>query len=192
MTIYSPYMGGRFRVSSPFGWRTVSGIRDYHKGVDLVGADGDTAVCAAVGGRVIQSRIIYDHSNATWQWGNYISILGEDGNTVYYCHLASRCVEKNETVKAGQRIGIQGNTGYSFGDHLHFEVRDGGGSSFNAAVYLGVQNVAGNRYYTLPTAAPDYIDLIARRCGLEPQTEKYLRDYKYADDLGRKLYEQMV
>jgi len=189
--VYSPYMGGRFRVSSPYGWRTLSGVREFHGGIDLVGADGDTDVCASVGGKVIQSRIIYDHANLTWQWGNYISVEGEDGNVIYYCHLAERYVEKGGTVTAGQRIGRQGHTGYSFGDHLHFEVRRGG-NRINAANYLGIQNVAGMRYYDLPTAEPDYISLVVRKCGLEPQTEDYLRKYKYAEALGEKLYKEMV
>lgn len=39
-----------------------------------------------------------------------------------YWHLASTCVDKGNEVKAGQKIGIKGNTGYSFGAHLHFQV----------------------------------------------------------------------
>ena len=186
--IYSPYQGGRFRISSPYGWRVLSGMREWHRGLDLVGADGDTAVCSVIAGRVRMSRIVYDHNNLTWQWGNYVSIEGEDGKTIFYCHLASRAVETGQVVKAGQYIGEQGHTGYSFGDHLHFEVRQGA-NDINAAGYLGVQNVAGNRYYSLPTPKPDYIAMVCREIGLEEQTRQYLAEYKYADDLGRKLWQ---
>ena len=48
------------------------------------------------------------------------------------------------------------------------------------------------RYYDLPTAEPDYISLVVRKCGLEAQTEEYLRKYKYAEALGEKLYKQMI
>lgn len=39
-----------------------------------------------------------------------------------YWHLASTCIDKGNTVKAGQKIGVRGNTGYSLGTHLHFQV----------------------------------------------------------------------
>ena len=191
MKVYSPYRGGRFRISSPYGWRTILGAREWHKGLDLVGANGDTAVCAAVGGTVLQSRIVVSHDDLTWQWGNYVSIRGDDGNTIYYCHLASRAVERGQTVRAGDLLGVQGHSGYSFGDHLQFEVRNSSNKDINAATYLGIQNVACSGNYMLPTAAPDYAALVCSKCGLEEQTKVYINKYKYADDLWRKLYEQM-
>lgn len=39
-----------------------------------------------------------------------------------YTHLASTCVDKGQWVSVGQKIGVKGNTGYSFGKHLHFQV----------------------------------------------------------------------
>ena len=127
------------------------------------------------------------HQLSTLKQGKLVK-SHRDGKTIFYCHLASRAVETGQVVKAGQYIGEQGHTGYSFGDHLHFEVRQGA-NDINAAGYLGVQNVAGNRYYSLPTPKPDYIAMVCREIGLEEQTRQYLAEYKYADDLGRKLWQ---
>lgn len=123
-----PFACNKVRVTSPFGYRTLNGSRQYHTGYDLVGV-GSYEVVAAVGGKVIQSRIVADKNNATWQWGNYVCILGTDGRYYYYCHLKSRAVKAGQTVKVGDKLGIMGNTGYSFGAHLHFEVRAADGKT---------------------------------------------------------------
>ena len=118
-----PFKCDKVKLTSPYGYRTLDGKRQFHSGYDLVGV-GSYDVVAAVGGRVVHSRIITDKSNATWQWGNYVCIKGDDGRYYYYCHLKSRSVAQNQTVRAGDKLGVMGNTGYSFGAHLHFEVRE--------------------------------------------------------------------
>ena len=72
----------------------------------------------------------------------------EDGNYIYYCHLAERTVRTGARIEAGQQIGVMGTTGYSTGVHLHFEVRDGANRQLNAAAYLGIENRLG------PVVAP--------------------------------------
>ena len=52
--------------------------------------------------------------------GNYVCIRTDAGQYHYYCHLASRAVCAGRTVRAGEKLGVMGNTGYSFGAHLHF------------------------------------------------------------------------
>lgn len=147
--MHAPFKSGTFRITSPFGWRTLNGRRDYHKGIDIVGANGDTQVTAVRDGVVLQSRIITNRNNLTWQWGNYVSVKADDGHTHYYCHLDSRAVKQGQIVKAGDLIGIMGNTGYSFGAHTHFEVRTASGRSIDAAKYLGIKNADGT--YTMTT-----------------------------------------
>lgn len=88
------------------------------------------------------SRIVTDKTNKTWEWGNYICLQTDDGKKIYYCHLKSRAVNAGDYVKAGTAIGVMGNTGYSFGEHLHFEVRRNN-IPINAAEYLGIQNKIG-------------------------------------------------
>ena len=62
--------------------------------------------------------------------------------TIYYCHLAKREVTEGQTIRRGERIGIEGTTGQSTGVHLHFEVRHGS-EKLNAADYLGIPNEPG-------------------------------------------------
>ena len=141
-----PYKSGSaVRVASPYGCRTdpITGERDsWHGGIDLV-SDGSKIVSAVVGGEVLRSRMVTDKSNRTWEWGNYVSVIGDDGFTYYYCHLASRLVTAGERVVAGQALGIEGSTGRSTGSHLHFEVRNASGSSIDPTEILGIMNSAG-------------------------------------------------
>src|SRR5690606_7989624 len=56
-------------------------------------------------------------------FGNLIIIRHVNGLETYYAHLSRIKVKPNQIVKAGQVIGLGGNTGRSYGAHLHFEVR---------------------------------------------------------------------
>lgn len=152
-----PFQTNRVKVTSPFGQRTLNGRSEFHTGYDLVGV-GSHAVVAAVGGKVVQSRMVTNKANLTWQWGNYICIRTDAGQYHYYCHLAERSVTAGQTVSAGEKIGVMGNTGYSFGAHLHFEVRASDGkTNVSPAEVLGIPNVVG--VYTEPEAPPLEEDL---------------------------------
>jgi murein DD-endopeptidase MepM/ murein hydrolase activator NlpD len=188
----SPFESNKYRLTSPYGQRTLNGKADYHNGVDLVGV-GSTAVCSVCDGTVLSSQIITDKSNRTWEWGNYVSVLSNDGAVIYYCHLDSRAVKKGDKVKKGQRIGIMGNTGYSFGAHLHFEVRRNN-KAINAAEYLGIQN-KGGQYEAGVLNAEAYIDKIIAKVGFtKPDDVKVALlgvKHNYPDELFRKIYEKM-
>lgn len=132
------------RLTSAFGERVdpITGAAGaWHGGVDLVGIDG--RVLAVMSGVVVVSQIVLDRGNPTWEWGNYVCVLGDDGRYCYYCHLAERAVAYGARVEAGQLLGYMGSTGKSTGTHLHFEVRDGANVQLNAAAYLGIENCAG-------------------------------------------------
>lgn len=137
MKMNLPYKGGKVTLTSHFGWRTLNGQRDYHKGVDLSGTD--KTLVAPCDGVIGSSTIITDKSNLTWQWGNYIRIDTADGLKIFMCHMAARKVKVGQKVKAGDVVGIEGNTGYSFGSHCHFEVRKNG-ESVDPTPYLGIPN----------------------------------------------------
>ena len=137
MKMNLPYQSGKVTLTSHFGWRTLNGQRDYHKGVDLSGTD--KTLVAPCDGVIGSSTIITDTSNLTWQWGNYIRIDTADGLKIFMCHMASRKVKVGQKVKAGDVVGIEGNTGYSFGSHCHFEVRKNG-VSVDPTPYLGIPN----------------------------------------------------
>lgn len=100
------------RVTSHFGPRR----RRFHYGTDLAMPTGEP-IYAAFDGVVRISKF-----NRTY--GNLIVIRHEqNGLETYYAHLSSRDVQPGDKVKAGQVIGKCGNTGRSYGSHLHFEIR---------------------------------------------------------------------
>lgn len=190
--VLSPFESNKYRITSPYGQRTLNGQQQFHGGVDVVG-EGSTAVCSVCDGTVLVSQIITDKSNLTWQWGNYVAVMAGDGTVHYYCHLASRAVKAGDKIKRGQRIGIMGNTGYSFGAHLHFEVRKNN-KAINAAEYLGIPNKVG-QYNVRWLNAETYIDSIIAKVGFskpdDVKTALLGVKHNCPDDLFRKIYEKM-
>ena len=115
-------------VTSKFGYRDAHGVvSENHTGIDLCG-NLESRILAVQDGEV---------TYAGWQgsYGNCVEIkhTNEQGETFYtfYAHMRdnSICVEQGQNVTTGQVIGIQGSTGNSTGDHLHFEIRTNSGSS---------------------------------------------------------------
>ena len=130
---------GRNRVTSGFQLPD----RPDHNGLDIVGDDSHDILCP-VAGTVKSSTIITDKSNTTWEWGNYVRVDDAEGNRLYFCHMDSRAVKVGQTVKPGDKLGVMGNTGYSFGAHTHFEVRKADNKTrLNPAEYLGIPNAKG-------------------------------------------------
>lgn len=151
-----PFASG-FRIVSPYGYRTdpiTSEADCWHGGVDLVG--NDRLVRAVIGGTVLRSRMAEDRGDGdrTWEWGNYVSVGGDDGFVIYYCHLAERRVEAGQRVSPGQVLGVEGSTGRSTGIHLHFEVRDYNAQQLDPCAYLGIPNQAGY-VWTPPAPEPE-------------------------------------
>ncbi len=89
--------------------------RYFHYGMDLHLQTGD-AVSAAFDGKV---RI----AKRSKSYGNVVVIRHSNGLETYYAHLSKLNVEVGQEVSAGDIIGLGGNTGWSHGSHLHFEVR---------------------------------------------------------------------
>ena len=145
----SPFECGDFRCTSKQGLRIhpIAKVPRMHNGLDLVArqTNGIPFVVSVEDGTVVRSRRVKreNDSGNTWQWGEYVAVRGRSGRVIYYCHLDKRLVNAGETVKAGDRIGVEGNTGYSTGRHLHFEVRNAAGKPISAAAVLGIPNRAG-------------------------------------------------
>ncbi|WP_342510614.1 peptidoglycan DD-metalloendopeptidase family protein [Sporosarcina sp. FSL K6-1522] len=114
------------RITSPFGMRTHPVTKKpstMHWGIDLA-KTGNVPVLAAASGTV--SRV--QRTGTFGTYGNTIMIVHKIGGKTYetvYAHLRSYNVKVGQSVKAGQTIGIMGNTGGSTGQHLHFEVHTG-------------------------------------------------------------------
>ncbi|MEG0396051.1 MAG: M23 family metallopeptidase [Oscillospiraceae bacterium] len=129
--------------------RVTQGWSSKHYGLDIVG-DDDKIVRAVVGGTVLQSRRLY--TGRTAEWGNYVSVQGNDGNAYYYCHLQSRAVSRGQTIAEGAAIGIMGNTGKSYGAHLHLQIRNNAGREINVADVIAIPNKCGTYIYNTAQA----------------------------------------
>lgn len=116
-------------VTSKYGKRQAHGVvSSNHTGIDL---------CGSLGSRVmsVKAGVV---TWAGWQsngYGNCVEIkhIGNNGEIFYtfYAHMrdGSICVLEGQQIQEGQVIGIQGSTGNSTGDHLHFEIRMSSGTN---------------------------------------------------------------
>lgn len=98
-------------VSSGFGYRSLG---DFHRGVDFAHPQG-TPIKAIDGGTVITADYHYS-------WGNHVVIKHDNGQVSLYAHCSALKVKVGDKVKQGDIIGLVGNTGNSFGAHLHLEI----------------------------------------------------------------------
>ncbi|QSX04691.1 M23 family metallopeptidase [Sedimentibacter sp. zth1] len=98
------------RITSYFGPRWGR----FHRGVDIANNIG-SKIYAAGNGTVIEST--YNSS-----YGYYITIQHKYGFRTRYAHLSRRYVTVGEKIKQGDVIALMGNTGLSYGSHLHFEI----------------------------------------------------------------------
>ena len=89
-----------------------------HAGVDLAAPEG-TPIRAADSGRVVLAAY-------TGGYGNYTCISHSASLSTCYGHQSRYATSAGASVSKGQVIGYVGNTGNSYGAHLHFEVRVNG------------------------------------------------------------------
>ena len=115
----APGAVGRGFFSWPANNHFLSG-NDYssaHQGIDIAANEGN-AVYAADSGVVSMSQDGWNYG-----YGSVIQIDHGKGFVTLYAHLSLRIVQMCQSVFGGQMIGSAGNTGNSFGAHLHFEIR---------------------------------------------------------------------
>ena len=181
------------RISAPYGIRTYR----MHRGVDLGLCHGeDRTIVAAFAGVVTKVR----NQGRRRGYGKYVILDHGNGLTTLYAHLASWQVNVGDTLQAGDTIGVGGNTGRSFGAHLHFEMRFNGtyidpatvfnfeeGSFLNAMTEIDEaqlqvveadyqKELAKHRYYKVRRG--DCLGKIARKYGISITRLKQLNGLK--------------
>lgn len=125
-------------ITSRFGYR--ASFRRQHLGLDIKVYIGDT-ISAAFDGKV---RVVAYQRGG---FGNYVVIRHPNGLETVYAHLSKHLVRENDIVRAGQPIGLGGNTGRSTGSHLHFETRLLGEAIDPARLFdFEAQDVTGDFY----------------------------------------------
>lgn len=108
------------RLSSGYGWRNLGNGPEFHYGIDLANSSGTPIVASADG--------VVSYAAPLSTYGNVIIITHSINGAIYttvYAHLSGFNVSTGSVVSKGQKIGAMGNTGRSFGSHLHFEVHNG-------------------------------------------------------------------
>lgn len=107
-------------ISSYFGARTdpFTGLREYHKGLDFAGKDGEEIYAVASG--------LVTWSAARFGYGQMVEINHGNGYITRYAHNRTNLVKVGDVVTKGQRIALMGSTGRSTGPHVHFEVLKNG------------------------------------------------------------------
>jgi murein DD-endopeptidase MepM/ murein hydrolase activator NlpD len=111
---------GPMEVTSPYGERMhpIIGEEAFHRGIDLRAHYGSPILAPADG------VVLYIGSKTAY--GNMVVLLQGGGIATVYGHLWKFAVQPYERVQKGQLLGYTGNTGFSTGPHLHFEVRQDG------------------------------------------------------------------
>lgn len=116
---------GQQQITLYFGNQTLNGQPYYHTGIDMVRQTNrlDTII-AAQKGKVIKIVSNIRGRDETKGYGNYIELQHGNNIVTKYCHLkyGSIKVKLGQIVSKGQEIGYMGDTGYTFGAHLHFQV----------------------------------------------------------------------
>jgi len=107
------------RISSAYGWRSISVAgNQFHGGIDVAAPTG-TPVAAARGGVVVRAGWI-------GAYGFLVAVDHGDGWETRYAHLSRIDVAPGQRVAQGSVVGLVGSTGASTGPHLHFEIRHQG------------------------------------------------------------------
>lgn len=111
-----PVKGGY--ITSGYGNRVINGKIEFHPGIDIGSKSSKAIIQAAYPGIV---------SAAGWSdsFGNRVWVKYNENCFVVYAHMSEINKELKPGVKVFEKdyIGIMGNTGHSFGKHLHFELR---------------------------------------------------------------------
>lgn len=104
-------------ITSEFGWRKdpVTGVTEYHEGIDIAGAYGGQVRAAAEG-------VVIEAGNDAG-YGKVVVIDHGYGIVTRYAHLSRGYVVVGQKVKKGGVIGAIGSSGKSTGPHVHYEVR---------------------------------------------------------------------
>lgn len=118
-------------VTSSFGWRDLGFGPEFHKGIDFRCNESNSVHSIKDG------KIVY----AGWSngYGNLVTVQHGDYDYSSYAHLDRIDVSNGQQVSGGSQLGMCGNTGRSFGSHLHFEIKtEMWGGQMDPAQFLGL------------------------------------------------------
>ena len=178
---------GTFRISQIFKGKD-------HKGLDLVGIDSKEIHATISGVVEVAGWDMKSGSSTvdtTYGMGQYVRIKDDATNYKYYFgHMSKILVSPGQRVKKGDVIGIEGSTGHSTGLHVHYEIRrtTDNATFLNASELSGIPNQLGTYAENAPDASLEEAKkTVQGKAGLSDITMNYLTDYKFGQELIRKL-----
>lgn len=144
-------------ITSGFGFREspAQGASTYHPGVDIAVPVG-TAVMTTIKGVVSAAGF----NNAK---GNYIEVTDGNIKTVYG-HLSDILAKIGQSVEAGQKIALSGNTGISTGPHLDYRVYENGKAI--DPLTFGGGNAENSGFFSLDGITNKFTDAVTNNWGL--------------------------
>lgn len=110
-----------------------------HNGIDVVNKNYTLGyICSHSDGIVIETRDGLGNMKGSNSYGNYVKVKHDNGYCTLYAHLekGTLAVANGQRVAKGQRLGFMGNSGNSYGAHLHFEVRNESDQRIDPTPYL--------------------------------------------------------
>ena len=145
-----------------------------HNGIDIVGPGYTLAWEVAHSDGIVVATRKDCNGFENGSYGNYVKIRHDNGYYTLYAHGAYNTVQVSvgQRVKRGQRLMYMGNTGYSFGGHLHWEVRNPSDTRIDPTPYLDTDlpNGGGSRQVNV------YYKVRTQKHGWLPEV-KNLEDY---------------
>lgn len=159
-----------------------------HNGIDIVGQwyCCDHIVAHSDGVVVSCRKNETKNYSSGGSYGNYVKIKHDNGYYTLYAHLRHGSVTVNigDRVKKSQVIGYMGNTGYSFGAHLHFEVRNTSDVKIDPTPYIN-SDLPGKSPQPSPTGAITYQSYDNKKRMWLPNVKS--GTYEYAGNFGNPM-----
>ena len=139
-------------------------------------------ITALEDGVVLRAGTNYDQHSREHRLGMMITVTGKNGANITYCRLAHRFVEEGDYVRAGEVIGIEGNSGAGSRDYLMLEFRRNG-RRIDGCEYLGIKTA------TMEFKPPhdDPADTVCAVCGLSDKTKVFISSSPDAPEVWRKI-----
>lgn len=159
-----------------------------HDGLDIVGIFSKNVYSTTDG--VVEVASWENPKNKKQGFGLYVRIRDKDGYCFYFGHLSAVKVKVGQIVKVGDLIGIEGNTGYSFGSHVHYCIR----KNANKSLVCDVSAISG-----IPNKIGTYNQFVVKRSWKAPlititpyitQAKKIAKSNKAVvyDEKGKTIY----
>ena len=148
----APYFG-KFKVMQIY-----KGVE--HKGIDLVGLESKNITSTVIG--VVEA--VRKDTHYTGGMGLYVRVKEfTTGYSHYFAHLRHSYVKEGQLVRVGDLIGVEGNSGHSFGNHLHYEIRRNTGnmSFLNVSKLTGIPNRLGE--YNMEMTFDEALEVLIKK-----------------------------